>query len=369
MSIIRAVARSFGEAPDVDGSADPAAGLTVVFAGSLGPGQHSRARLQALERLGSRVVPVDLTPVGPSPARLPATWRALRRRLSWPVDEADVNGRLPAAVERANPDLVWLEKALAVRPATIEALRRLRPRVCIVAYQPDTLRSWGQRSIQLLGVARRCDAVITTNPQAQRDLQRLGCGRVIWAEKAFDPLLHRPLDLSSEERAQWGAPVGFAGFWEAPRARCLARLQEDGAPLKIWGQHWERRTRGKPLAAAVAGGARFGEDYARILNSFDIGLCFLRRKAGDRVTSRSIEIPACGTFMLAERTQEHRVLFREGIEAEFFEGYDELRHKVRYYLEHPDERRAVAEAGRRRCVESGYDQDSRMRALLRRILG
>jgi hypothetical protein len=190
---------------------------------------------------------------------------------------------------------------------------------------------------------------------------------VIAGEKAFDPELHRPVPLSERERAELGAPVGFVGHWEAPRAADLARLRAAGIELRIHGQRWSERTRGTPLAACVAGGPRFGEDYVRLLNAFDIALCFLRRQAEDRVTSRSVEIPACGTFMLAERTPEHEALFREGEEAEFFSDARELEEKVRHYLAHPDQREAIAAAGRARCLASGYDHDARMRALLETI--
>jgi spore maturation protein CgeB len=37
---------------------------------------------------------------------------------------------------------------------------------------------------------------------------------------------------------------------------------------------------------------------------------------------------------------------------------------VRYYLDHPDERRAIAAAGRRRCLESGYFETDRVRDIL-----
>ena len=41
--------------------------------------------------------------------------------------------------------------------------------------------------------------------------------------------------------------------------------------------------------------------------------------------------------------------------------------KLRYYLEHEDQRKAIAAAGRRRCQDSGYSYQVRMQHLLRQL--
>ena len=84
----------------------------------------------------------------------------------------------------------------------------------------------------------------------------------------------------------------------------------------------------------------------------------------DLQTTRSVEIPACGSFMLAERTIEHLAMFEEGKEAAYFSSNDELLQKCRYYLAHEDERKQIAAAGHQRCENSGYSNYDRIKAII-----
>jgi spore maturation protein CgeB len=80
---------------------------------------------------------------------------------------------------------------------------------------------------------------------------------------------------------------------------------------------------------------------------------------------RSFEIPACGSFMLAERTEEHLAIFREDQEAAFFGSSDELIDKVKYYLTHDEARRRIAQAGHVWVTKNGHTYGDRLRELVR----
>ena len=104
-----------------------------------------------------------------------------------------------------------------------------------------------------------------------------------------------------------------------------------------------------------------------VLRSYKIALGLLSHANRDRHTSRSFEIPACGGFMLAERTAEHQHFFAEDREAVYFDTFDEMMDKIRYYLRDDAARTRIAAAGHRRCLESGYRYVDRARELLRRL--
>jgi spore maturation protein CgeB len=103
------------------------------------------------------------------------------------------------------------------------------------------------------------------------------------------------------------------------------------------------------------------------LNGAKIGLGLLTRLAPDESTTRTFEIPACGTMLLAERTSEHLQLFEEGKEAEFFSSGGEMNEKIRWYIDHDAERELVGAAGLRRASTSGYSYLERMRQALEEI--
>lgn len=73
--------------------------------------------------------------------------------------------------------------------------------------------------------------------------------------------------------------------------------------------------------------------------------------------------------MLAERTDEHQKMFLEGVEAEYFEGVDELIAKTKYFLENKNknERIKIARNGRERCLKSDYSLENRAKEILNKI--
>jgi len=108
----------------------------------------------------------------------------------------------------------------------------------------------------------------------------------------------------------------------------------------------------------------WGESYVRALASSRIALGLLSKRIPETTTTRSFEIPAAGTFMLAERTADHMALFDEGIEAEFFSTQEELRDKASFYLSHESAREKIAAFGRQRCLKSEYHSRDQLKKVL-----
>ena len=79
---------------------------------------------------------------------------------------------------------------------------------------------------------------------------------------------------------------------------------------------------------------------------------------------RSFEGPACGAFMLNERTEQHVALLAEDREAAYFESPEELVEKTRYYLNSDVEREQIREAGWKKTTTGGNTYCDRLMQIL-----
>lgn len=330
--------------------------LAVLYYGQLDPDTTSLHRRDAIARLARRV---DQIPNGGGGLRRRLAMHAYRRaRLPVPVVNRVAADQLVERVRAGRPDALWLDKPLDIPAATIDRMRAEHPGILIVGYSPDDMAQRHNRSACFDAILPRCDVFFTTKTFGVAELSAAGCPRVHFIGNGFDPATHAPVALSEAERAAWGCDVSFVGTYEPARARSLARLAEAGIDVRVWGNGWGRVRPAPHLR--IEGRAAEGRDFARVACASRINLGFLRKLNRDQQTTRSVELPACGAFMLAERTDEHRALFDEGREAEFFADDAELIDKCRRYLADEPARAGIAAAGRARCFAAGYRNDDRM---------
>ena len=336
--------------------------IRILYAGEITPGGTCEQRLHAFAALGCSVTAVNLTDAA-ARQRLRRLPERLRRRLFGPRDISGANTQLREQIRQRSFDLLWIDRGLTVDAETLREVRRRQPHCRIVGYSPDDMYARHNQSRQFRAHLPLYDLYVTTKSFNVRELSAMGSRRVIYSPKAFDPRTHRPLQLTDEQRQAYGGPVGFIGSWEHARGVSLDRLARAGIAVRVWGNGWHKQ-RQRHANLRIEEKPLLGEDYTFGINAFDINLCFLRQMNRDLHTARSVEIVACGAFMLAERTDEHRLLFEEGREAEFFSSDAELLDKARYYLDHPDERQRIAAAGRVRCLAHGYRNEDRLAVVL-----
>lgn len=349
--------------------------LTVLFVADLNVYSKGLGRARALQDIAPGPVTISHTAIGGEnqgfpPMSLPYK---VACKLGRTPDTEGANRRILGAVRRQPPDLLWIEKGVMIRPATLAAVRRAAPTVRIASYSEDDMALAHNRTPDYTAGLALYDVVFTTKAAnlCEGELAALGARRVVFVDKAFDPCQHKPIPVTDDDRSVYGADVGFIGTYEEERARSLMFLAQNGVSVRVWGNGWERMTE-RHSNLNVEGRAVVNTDkelaYTKAICATRINLAFLRKINRDTQTDRSVEIPACGGFMLAEQSADHDRLFVADKEAVFFDGDADMLEKVRYYLAHEDARQAVAAAGRARCLASGYDEPRRFKGMIETAL-
>lgn len=100
----------------------------------------------------------------------------------------------------------------------------------------------------------------------------------------------------------------------------------------------------------IGGGQRenklSAEEFSTILNRSKMSLNFCRD--GDRIPclkTRVFEIMSCGSLMLEDWDSEAKYFFESGKDFVTYHSKQELLDLIRYYLEHDEEREAIAQSG------------------------
>ena len=336
----------------------------ILYIGPLVPGGTCLQRMRALQELGHSITSINSAPHWQMKHLKPPLYYRIINKFIGPPDSARVNRQIVHLVSRETFDLVWLDKGLEIKPETLRKAKESSPRTKIVGYSPDDMGSKHNQSKNFLACLPHYDLYCTTKSYNVQELKDLGCPRVTFTGNAYDPATHRPMDLSADEKAKFGGTVGFIGTFEEQRAKSIAFLAEHGIRVGVWGDGWKENCGLGHKNLVIRGGSIYGDSYAKALCSFDIVLGFLRKINRDLQTSRSIEIPACGTFMLAERTNEHLELFEEGKEAEFLGRMKNCWKRLDTIRPTRKKRKQIAQAGRERCLKSGYDYQQRLREIL-----
>lgn len=346
-------------------------GLRILLVADLNAYSKGLGRVRALADLDIQTSVLSHTPGGGDEDGFASI--TMFDRILWKLgiqqDKTRVNDRLIDAARNLVPHIVWIEKGNMVRPSTLRELRRILPDSVLVSYSEDDMFLAHNRTRAFVKCLPFYDCVFTTKaPNVDpAELPALGARRVVAVDKAYDPHMHHPVDVSPTDVERYGADVGFVGTYEPARARSLAFLADNGVSVRVWGNGWEA-CRDRPPGLHIEGRAVVNTEgdlaYSTTLCATRINLGFLRKLNRDTQTDRSIEIPACGAFMLAERSDDHLRLFDDGKEAAFFGSDEELLEKLRYYLAHEDERAAIARAGRQRCLDGGYDETERLRRMI-----
>jgi spore maturation protein CgeB len=282
-----------------------------------------------------------------------------------------INRDFIAAAESFRPQLVFVYRGTHVQATSLVTLKRRLPGCVLLGYNNDD--PFGPRQPRwlwrhFLRGLPHYDVVLAYRQRNLEDFSQHGAKRVYLLRSWFMPERNRPVSLDEADKRRFGCDVVFVGHYEDDgRLECLEEIARSGCSLRLFGPGYEWDpviAKSRWLKEQRPVHLVWGDEYNKALCGAKIALCFFSRLNRDTYTRRCFEIPATGTMMLCEYSQDAAALFAEGRDADYFRNKAELADKLKRYLGDDGLRRSVAQSGLRRVHADGHDVVSRMRHLL-----
>lgn len=338
--------------------------MNIFYVGQLWEGGTSLERMRTLTRLGHEIIPFDITPFMRMAPRL---FRSVASRLNAGPILQKINQALIEKLPHINRIThIWIDKGVWIYPQTLLRLKQSTGAFAI-HYTPDS-QLYSNKSRNFISCIPIYDFLITTKEWEISLYKKFGGENIILTYQGHDDRFYPRATLRQGEFEIYSSDVCFVGHTQKHYVERLKAISSLGINLRVWGDQWPQYMKKKNWARSlVVDQGLWGESYPKALSCAKIGLGLLGKHIPETSTTRTFEIPAMGTFFLAERTPIHQTLFDEGKEAEFFSSDEEMLSKIRYYLSHDSERQKIALAGRSRCELSGYSSSDLLRRIITQI--
>ncbi len=329
--------------------------MNILFLGqNSGTARH---RVEAMKRLGHGVHSLDPTQFVPRGISL---LTKLHYETGGLLCEETVTRCVLGALEQIAGtqtfEMVWVENGRYVGPSLVRALRNRFHCPIMNSNNDDPYGGRDRFSWALfLRTVPEYDLLVVPRKQNLSEAQARGGRRVIFHPFAADEVAHAPHTITAEEYAQWRSDVVFVGTWMPERGPFMKTLVEKRVPLTIYGNRWNRAPEWPILKPHWKGpGTKSDREYACAIQSAQICLGLLSKGNRDFHTQRSMEVPALGGLLCAERTEEHQALYCEGVEAAFWDDAEECAEVCFPLLASETTRQKMAAQGHARCLKNGH---------------
>lgn len=331
--------------------------MKALYVGIQTAGTTSQLRADALRR----IVPCEWTMIDTDRAFQPfPRWaRSLWFRLRTGPAVLALNRLVCNEIGDEPYEVAWIDKGVCLWPSTIQKIRKLAR--CLIYYTPDT-SFFANGSRFFRATAALYDLIVTTK-SLEVDLFRaiVDMNRLVVVTQSYDSQLHVPRVDFDQKRKE----VVLIGLHEIDRERCVKTLMSQGIPVRLGGKGWSsflRKNAVNPLLH-FEGEEVFGVRYAELLSRAMIGLGLMTKRFPELHTTRTFEIPACGTALATERNSETTSIFRDD-EAVFFNDYDDLACKIQSLFDSLDVLRSISNAGAYRVQQGDYSNDQVIRKVM-----
>jgi hypothetical protein len=256
------------------------------------------------------------------------------RSMAGYFDKAKVDKLLASELAAYHPDIVYLRFVRVLDEATIDVIRKAAPKAVLIGFDNDP---WPDKRRQRIDIAKKLDILIASNDGSflQKYIDA-GVPLCSFMPNACDP----DIDYRYQVGPEWIKNIIWTGLiiedpkrypGEQMRYEIISRLSKM-PNCAVYGCCGNPNIGGQNSLYAISGAkiglSINGDNNVRLYHS-------------DRLTNYL----SCGTFVLAKRVPDSDLLFKDKVHLRYFDSADEFFELAKWYLEHEDERKKIADAG------------------------
>ena len=260
-------------------------------------------------------------------------------------------------------DLIWIDKAVYLYPSTTQLLRSKTE--YLVHYTPDPAFTYHQSRFFRKSLKFYHHVITTKSYELDKYKKNLNSdANLHFCTQGYSPELIKSRFITIQRKKG----VVFIGHYEKNRAILLQELLDNKIPVLLAGIHWGTFVKHNKANSnfEYLGSGVFGEEYIRALSSCWFGLGALSKWVPELHTTRTFEIPACGTILITEKNRETEHFFNKD-EVVFYDKQADLVKQIKSLLKDEELLKSIAAKGRERVLKDGRDYESIMTDILKKI--
>ena len=154
--------------------------------------------------------------------------------------------------------------------------------------------------------------------------------------------------------------VCFVGNPDSERVNFIKKLDSYNIPIDLYGNGWGKYIQSNTIKIFPS---VYGIDFWKTLRKYAVQLNLMRIHNLDSHNMRSFDIPGVGGIMLAPKTKDHALYFKDNIEVVLFENIDDCIKKINFLLNCDATKRELIRTNSRKISLENYTYQNRVSQL------
>lgn len=280
------------------------------------------------------------------------------------LQDEKMNKTLLCKVNQFRPDVMLVLMGDGIFPETLDEIKKLG--VITANWFTDTaIDPRRERVTFIKNISSHYDYFFVYDNIAVLDSIKIDSPCVESIPLACDPEIHKSIICTEQEKKEYGSQICFVGSLDLTRENLLVSLTD--FDLGIWG-NWQKEN--PALMRFYKRKHVYFEEATKIYNASDITLDVhiffgTNNKAYD-INPRVFEAAGCGAFVITNENQYLPEYFKIDEEIVCYKDKQELKDKIKYYLDHPDLRKKIAQNAQQRAYRN-HTYEKRLQKIISTI--